>query len=66
MDPASLAAGLAAARMGQVQLALAAKIMKMNAEAAQSVVQLIDASQANLERLAAAAPGLGANLDISV
>jgi hypothetical protein len=66
MDAASLAAGLAAARMGQVQLALAAKMLKMNAQAAQSVVQLLEASQANLQQLAAAGPGLGANLDISV
>jgi hypothetical protein len=66
MDAASLAAGLAAARMGQVQLALAAKMLKMNAQAAQSVVQLLEASQANLQQLAAAGPDLGANLDISV
>jgi hypothetical protein len=66
MDAASLAAGLAAARTGQVQLALAAKMLKMNAEAAQSVVQLLEASQANLQQLAAAGPGLGTNLDISV
>jgi hypothetical protein len=41
-------------------------MLKMNAEAAQSVVQLLEASQANLQQLAAAGPGLGANLDISV
>jgi hypothetical protein len=66
MDTASIAAGLVAAKTAQTQMAIAAKMMKMNAEAAQSVVALIDASQANLAQLASAAPGLGGNVDISV
>ena len=66
MDTASIAAGLVAAKTAQTQMAIAAKMMKMNAEAAQSVVALIDASQANLAQLASAGPGLGGNVDISV
>jgi hypothetical protein len=66
MDTASIAAGLTAARTAQVQLALVAKMMKMNAEAAQSVVGLIEAAQQNLEQLAATGPGIGGNLDITV
>jgi hypothetical protein len=66
MDPASLAAGLVAARAGQLQLALAAKMMKMNAEAARSVVKMIDAPVANLERLANVAAGVGNKLDIRI
>jgi hypothetical protein len=67
MDTAMLAASFAAAQAAQLQMAVAAKIMKMNADSAQAVVTLIDESQANIARLVGAAgPGLGGNLDISV
>ena len=66
MDSAILAASLAAAQAAQMQMAVAAKMMKMNAESAQAVVALIDESQANIARLVSQSPGLGANLDISV
>jgi len=66
MDPASLAAGLAAARTGQTQQILAAKMMKMNAEAAQSVVAMLDAAQQSLEQLTGAPTGMGARVDIRV
>jgi len=65
MEPA-LINGLVAARAAQVQLPVAVKMLKMNAEAAQSVVQLLDAAQDNMARLTQAATGLGGNLDISV
>jgi len=65
MEPA-LINGLIAARAAQVQIAVAAKMLKMNAEAAQSVVQLLDAAQDNMARLTQEATGLGGNLDISV
>jgi hypothetical protein len=63
---ASIVAGLVAARTAQVQFAFAAEMLKMNAQAAQSVVQLVEAAQANLQRLTAASTGLGGNLDVSV
>jgi len=66
MDPASLAAGLTAARAGQTQQILAAKMMKMNAEAAQSLVAMLDAAQQNIEQITAAPAGMGANVDIRV
>ena len=66
MDTAAIAASFAGAKAAQVQMAVAAKIMKMNAESAQAVVALLDASQANIERLVSSAPGLGGNVDISV
>jgi len=66
MDEAALASAFIGARMGQVQLAVAAKMLRMNADAAQSVVQLIEAAQENLDRLANVAAGIGGNLDISV
>src|SRR5262245_31047369 len=59
MDPASLAAGLATAGAGQTQQILAAKMMKMNAEAAQSVVATLDAAQQNLAPITRP-PGMGA------
>jgi hypothetical protein len=65
MDVAALASSLTAASMGQTQLALAMKMVKMNAEQAASVVQLLETAQDNMDRVLAAAPGLGANLDVS-
>lgn len=66
MDAASLAAAFVAARAGQVQLAVAAKMMRMNADSAQSVVALLEAGLANIDRLANVAAGIGGNLDVSV
>jgi hypothetical protein len=66
MNPVALAAGFAAAQAAQMQMAVAAKIMKMNAESAQAVVALVEESQANIARLVSQSPGLGGSLDISV
>jgi hypothetical protein len=38
----------------------------MNADAAQSVVKLLEAGQENIDRLANVASGVGGNLDVSV
>ena len=65
MDPASLVSGLMAARTGQIQLAVAAKLVRMNADQGASIAKLIDAAQQNGQRLADAAAGIGQNLDIS-
>ena len=66
MDVTAVASAMAGAQAGRVQLALAAKMMKMNADNAASIVQVIEAAQQNLDKLANAAAGLGQNLDISV
>lgn len=66
MDVSPIAAALVGAQMGRIQLAAAAKMMKMNAENAASIVQVIDAAQQNIGQLTNAATGLGQNLDISV
>ena len=66
MDPVSLAAALAGAQMSSVQMAVAAKMLRMNADAAASVVQLLDAAQQNIANLANAAAGVGQNLDIRI
>ena len=66
MDVSSVAAAMAGAQVGRTQLAMAAKMMKMNADSAASIIQVIEAAQQNLNKLADAAAGLGQNLDISV
>jgi hypothetical protein len=66
MDVASIAAAFVAAQASQVQTAVAAKMLKMNADSAANVVRLLDAAQQNLSSLANVASGLGGNLDITV
>lgn len=66
MDVSSLAAAMVGAQLGRVQIAAAAKMMKMNADNAASVVQVIEAAQQNLDKLARVTAGLGQNLDITV
>jgi hypothetical protein len=66
MDDVSLASAFISASMGQAQLAVAAKLLRMNADQEQSVVKLVDAAQQNLDRLANVAAGIGGNLDVSV
>jgi hypothetical protein len=65
MDVTSLAASLIAARTAQVQVAMAATMMRMNAQAEASVVELVNAAQTNMDRLANVAAGVGTSLDIS-
>ncbi len=64
----AIASAAVAANQAQVQMALAAKFAKMNANNAQSVVQLIESANANLQNVvkSATAPGVGTTLDISV
>ncbi len=64
MDVTSLAAAFAGAQTAQLQMAAAAKMMQMNAQAQGAVVQVIEAAQENMKSLVAA--GIGGNLDISV
>ena len=67
MDPASLISAMIAARIGQAQIAAAARMMRQ-AESAQlqSVVQLLAAADQSGEALAAAVQaGVGELVDIS-
>ena len=66
MDVASIAAAFIAAQASQVQTAVAAKMLKMNADSAANAVKLLDAAQQNLNSLANVASGVGSNLDITV
>jgi hypothetical protein len=65
MDIGALASALIDARLGQLQLALAAKLLRSNADAGASIVKMIDAAQQNIDRLANVAAGIGQNLDVS-
>ena len=65
MDPTSIAAAMAGAQMSSVQMAIAAKMLRMNADAAAGIVQVLDAAQKNLASLANVAAGVGQNLNIS-
>lgn len=64
MDVGALAAAFAGASTAKLQIAAAAKMMKMNADAQGAVVQVLEAAQENVKALVAA--GIGGNLDISV
>ena len=66
MNTDSIAAAFISAQAGQVQTAIAAKLLKMNADSAASVAKLLDAAQQNMNRLANVAAGIGGNLDITV
>ena len=65
MDPTSLAAAMAGAQMSNVQMALAAKMLRMNADAASAIAQVLDAAQQNIASLANVAQGVGQKLNIS-
>jgi hypothetical protein len=65
MDIASIAAALISAQVGQMQLAVAAKLAKMDAQQGASIVQPLDAAKSNFNNLANVAAGIGTNLDIS-
>ncbi|HZP69689.1 MAG TPA: hypothetical protein VFB29_07065 [Pseudolabrys sp.] len=51
--------------MADVQMALAARMLRMNADNASAIVQVLDAAQKNLQSLANVAEGVGRNLNIS-
>lgn len=66
MDIASVAAAFAGAQAAKLQMAAAAAMMRMNAQAGASIVEVIEKAQDNMQSLANAAAGVGGNLDISV
>jgi hypothetical protein len=61
---ASIAAAFVAAQASQLQMAAAASMARMNANAQSDVVKLLNAGQQNLNDLANVASGIGGNLDI--
>lgn len=65
MDVAAIASALIGAQAAQTQIAMATKMIKMNADAGASVAKLLDAAQQNANQLANVASGVGGNLDIT-
>ena len=65
MDTGSLVSALIAARMAQMQLAVAAKIAKTKADSGDAVAKLVDAADQNAQQLSAATGGLGHAIDVS-
>jgi hypothetical protein len=63
---AMIATAFIAAKTSEIQLAVAAKMLRMNAQAAASAVKLIDAAQDNMDRMIELATDIGQNLDMSV
>ena len=53
-------------QMSQVQMAIAAKMLRMNADNAASIVKIIDAAQQNMQSVTNVAAGIGQNVNISV
>ncbi len=65
MDPASLITALVGAQTGMMQIAVAARLARMNADQGASVAQLLDAAQQSADPLANVAAGIGTNLDVN-
>jgi hypothetical protein len=61
----SLIAAFLGAQTGMVQLAIAARLARMNANEGASVAKLIDAAQQSIAPLANDAANIGNNLDVS-
>ena len=62
----SLVNAFIASQAAQTQLAVAAKMLRMNADSAASIIKVIELAQANMRQLSNVASGIGGNLDISV
>ena len=65
MDVMSIASAFLGAQAAQTQMTVAAKMLKMNLDQQASVVQLLDAGQQNLSKLANVASGVGTQLDVT-
>jgi hypothetical protein len=61
----SLITALMGAQTGMMQLAVAARLERMNADQGSSAAKVIDAAQQNFNPLANVAADIGTNLDVS-
>ncbi|HXD45834.1 MAG TPA: hypothetical protein VN655_11930 [Pseudolabrys sp.] len=66
MSSVSVAAAMTGASAASTQMALAAKMMRMNADSEAAIAKVLEAAQQNMQQLASAGPGQGQNLDIRV
>jgi len=66
MDTMSIVSSMLAAQVGNVQMQVAATIMKSNADTEKSaVLTLLGAAQQNTSSLANVGAGIGGNLDVT-
>lgn len=65
MDPVSLATAFVGAQMGSTQMAVAAKMLRMHADNAASIVEVLNVAQRNIASPANVAAGVGQNLNIT-
>ena len=65
MDAAKLIAAFIGAQTGMLQLAVAARLARMNAGQGAAIAQLVDAAQQSIDPLANVAAGIGTNLNVS-
>jgi hypothetical protein len=65
MDAVSLVSALIGAQTGMMQLAVAARLARMNADQGSAIAQLVDAAQHSIDPLANVAAGIGTGLDVS-
>jgi hypothetical protein len=65
MNPTSLIAAFIGADVGEMQLAVAARLDRDNPQNGSSVTKLVDAAQQSFQPLANVAAGIGTNLDVS-
>ena len=66
MEIDALAGAFIGAMVAGLQLAIAGRMLRMNADMAAAALKVIDAAEQNMDRLANVAAGVGTNLDISV
>ena len=64
MDIGALATAFVAGQQAQIQLAVAAAMMRSNMQVEASVVELVTAAQDNAARMTNLAAGIGGNLDV--
>jgi hypothetical protein len=64
MDPATLVAAMTGAQASSTQMALAAKMLRMNADSAGMVAKIVESAQQNLKSLANVADGVGKNVNV--
>ena len=65
MSDASIAAAFVAVQASQLQTAIAAKLLRFNAQGAADAAKVLDTAAKNLNQLANVASGVGESLDIS-
>lgn len=61
----SLLSAIVGAQAGMVQLAVAGRLMRMDADQGASIAKLIDSANQNANSLANVAENIGTNLDVS-